>query len=268
MGRGGSDTTAVVLGNHLNAKEVILVKDVASVFSSDPDKVSNPVAIHQMNSDEAFDLASGGAKLIHSKSLQYKSDKVRIRVSSLSKNNLSGTVINDGPLESGTVIDGGPLEMKAQILSRKVSKITLIGIKWTDNDVLAKLINTINEYSGTLLSLSLDSKTVTLYTDGGDNMTEKIHSLLIDGGMAKAISSFDDLAMMNISGSGIETMPGLIQKVTRPISSAGINIYGMATIGSSIRIFVRNDDSATVVDMMGNALMIDSTSRTDVKGDN
>ena len=91
MGRGGSDTTAVVLGNYLNAKEIILVKDVASVFSSDPDKVSNPVAIHQMNSDEAFDLASGGAKFIHSKSLRYKSDKVRIRVSSLSNNPFSGT---------------------------------------------------------------------------------------------------------------------------------------------------------------------------------
>ena len=155
-----------------------------------------------------------------------------------------------------------------KILSRKVSKITLIGIKWTDNDVLVNLINTINEYSGTLLSLSLDLTSVTLYTDGGDQMTEKIHSLMIGGDMAKAISSFDDLAMMNISGSGIETIPGLIQKVTRPIAHAGINIYGIATIGSSIRIFIRNDDSETVVDMIGKALMIDSTSQTDVRGDN
>ena len=41
LGRGGGDTTAIVLGNCLKAQEVILVKDVNGIFSADPKKSSN-----------------------------------------------------------------------------------------------------------------------------------------------------------------------------------------------------------------------------------
>ena len=83
MGRGGSDTTAVVLGSGLDATEVILIKDVEGVYSSDPDKVRNPQFIKSLNGEEAEMLAAGGAKFLHVKALRYQSSGLRLRVTSL-----------------------------------------------------------------------------------------------------------------------------------------------------------------------------------------
>jgi len=54
LGRGGSDTTAILLGSCLNSKEIVLVKDVEMIFSSDPDVVKNPVPLKELNSGKLF----------------------------------------------------------------------------------------------------------------------------------------------------------------------------------------------------------------------
>src|SRR2546427_8356913 len=94
MGRGGSDTTAIFLGRCLGAKEVVLIKDTEGVFSSDPDKVENPYFVQSLEGDEAERLASGGAKFLQAKSLRFKPEGMRVRITSLDK------------IESGTGIEG------------------------------------------------------------------------------------------------------------------------------------------------------------------
>ena len=243
MGRGGSDTTAVVLGNYLNAKEVILVKDVSSVLSSDPSKVNGTVPIDELDSEEAFALASGGAKFLHSKSLKYKPGHMRIRVSSL----------NNNPF-SGTVIDGGTPDIKIVMMSENISKITLIGPKMTDTEILTHVIQTVKENEGRVISMSIDPKTATFYIEGGMNMADEIHSTVVGGKMAKAVSSFEGLSMLSVGGNAMETIPGMIQRVAQPLAHAGINIYGMTTIGSSIRLFINTNDSQKALDLLRKAL--------------
>jgi aspartate kinase len=243
MGRGGSDTTAVVLGSYLDATEVILVKDVSSVLSSDPSKVDGTIAIEELDSEEAFALASGGAKFLHSKSLRYKRSDMRIRVSSLENNPFSGTVI-----------DGGAPDLEILIMSENISKITLIGSRMTDTEILTRVVQRVKEKKGRVISMSLDPKTATFYVEGDGNMADAIHSSVVGGKMAKAISSFENLTMLNIGGRAMETIPGMIQRVAQPLAHAGINIYGMTTIGSSIRLFTSKEDSQKALDMLRDAL--------------
>jgi aspartate kinase len=54
LGRGGSDISAVVLGNCLEAREVVFVKDVGGILSADPKKVSSPQMIDSLMVDEAY----------------------------------------------------------------------------------------------------------------------------------------------------------------------------------------------------------------------
>ncbi|MDW8023843.1 MAG: aspartate kinase, partial [Nitrososphaerota archaeon] len=71
LGRGGSDITATLLGNCLNADEVILVKNTEGVLSADPSLVPNAKPLREISVEEMFSLAQGGAKIVHPKALKY-----------------------------------------------------------------------------------------------------------------------------------------------------------------------------------------------------
>ncbi|MEM3194013.1 MAG: aspartate kinase, partial [Candidatus Bathyarchaeia archaeon] len=64
LGRGGSDTTALILANCLRAEEVILVKEAEGVLSADPKLIPNPRVLDRIDIHEMFALAHGGAKII------------------------------------------------------------------------------------------------------------------------------------------------------------------------------------------------------------
>lgn len=67
LGREGSDYTAAILGNLLNAASVTLWKDVAGVYSQDPRKVKDAVLFRHLTYDEAAQLAEQGAQIVHRK---------------------------------------------------------------------------------------------------------------------------------------------------------------------------------------------------------
>jgi aspartokinase len=47
--------------------------------------------------------------------------------------------------------------------------------------------------------------------------------------------------MITITGSTLETQPGIIQRATQPLAREGINLFGVVTIHSSIRLFVSSE---------------------------
>jgi aspartokinase len=63
--------------------------------------------------------------------------------------------------------------------------------------------------------------------------------------------------MIAVKGSGLETQPGLIQRVTQPLARAGVNVYGMVTISSSIRVFVSSEKAIEAAEMIKSALLVD-----------
>lgn len=245
LGRGGSDTTAVILGSALAAKEVILIKDVDTVFSSDPDMVERPVPIGNLDSEEAFALSLGGAKFLHSKALQYKVQGVRIRIASLEKDPFGGTVI-----------DGGSLDWRVESSGNPVSMLTIVGVKLSDAKVLGKIIDAVRGNGADLTSLGFDQKSLILYVNNGTDLVNKLHSAIVGEGMAKAISSFDGLSMLSVKGSAMEMSPGMIQRITQPLARAGINVYGLATISSSINVFVKKEQADKAASLVRNSLML------------
>ncbi|RLI28359.1 MAG: aspartate kinase, partial [Candidatus Hecatellales archaeon] len=93
LGRGGSDITAVVLGRCLDAGEVVFVKDVGGVLSADPKLVSSPSRVEALDVEEMFSLSSAGAKVLHPKSLKYKTSSMTLRVVGMDEPDLSGGTI-------------------------------------------------------------------------------------------------------------------------------------------------------------------------------
>ncbi len=242
LGRGGSDTTAVILGSCLNAKEVVLVKDVNGVYSSDPDLIEDPVLIGRLQASEAGMLAYSGAKFLHSKALRYANSGTRIRVTNIEN------------LDSGTVIEGEIPELEVSVEKEKIKMLTVILGKGDAYQAIMKIGGIVSKKGGKVVSVSQLENTVIVYCTDVEGIEGEVHSSLVPKGIAKAISSFGDVAMITVKGKSLETKPGLIQRITQPLARNKINILGIVTIFSSIRLFVSSSRSRDAAEMIKQAL--------------
>jgi aspartate kinase len=247
LGRGGSDTTAVILGNCLDAKEVVLIKDVEGVYSSDPDKVRNPQFIETLNGEEAEMLAAGGAKFLHLKALRYQTNGLRIRVTSLEK------------LNAGTVIKGDLAAISLEVFPQGVSMITIVGLDAKKLESVSQLTRAVRDDGGSLLALSLETTSAIFYVAGGKNVLDEVHHVLVSENIGKAVSSFDGLSMITVKGTSLETETGVVQRITQPLARSNINLYGIVTIRSSIRVFVSSDQAEKALELIREAMMVNKS---------
>ena len=70
LGREGSDFTAAIIGNVLNAESVTIWKDVPGVLSADPKKMEGTVKIDTLSYREAVEMTHSGAQVIHPKTMK------------------------------------------------------------------------------------------------------------------------------------------------------------------------------------------------------
>jgi len=228
LGRGGSDITAVLLGNCLDADEVVFVKDVGGVLSADPKMVVAPQKIDSLMVEEAYSLASAGAKVIQPKALTYKKESMTLRVVGFDASDLSGGTVITGELKLGLNVELYPVSL---------SMVTLI----TANGSLSKVAQTLSEATsaGTeVLGLTISSSSILLYVREAKNLVARLHAMITNNGVAKAIHSVDGLAMIVISGYGLEDIPGILEASIEPLAKEGTNLHGVFTISNSINVFV------------------------------
>jgi len=96
LGREGSDYTAAVFANLLNAASQTIWKDVPSVMNADPKQFPDAVEIHELNYNEVIEMAYYGAQVIHPKTIKPLQNKnIPLYVKCFLDPALSGTVIHN-----------------------------------------------------------------------------------------------------------------------------------------------------------------------------
>ena len=94
IGRGGSDTTAIVLAISLKAEKCELFKDVDGIYSGDPHKDPNVIRYDKISYDKMLELSNKGAKVLHNKCIEMAKDNLlEIIVKSTFKDNSIGTIV-------------------------------------------------------------------------------------------------------------------------------------------------------------------------------
>ena len=95
LGREGSDFTAAILGNILNADDVSIWKDVPGVLNADPKIMPNTVKIDELSYREAIEMSYSGAQIIHPKTMKPLHNKgIPLLVKSFFSPKEDGTVIH------------------------------------------------------------------------------------------------------------------------------------------------------------------------------
>ena len=94
LGREGSDYTAAVFANILDAGNVTIWKDVEGVMNADPKEIPDAVNIPQLSYKEVIEMAYYGAQVIHPKTIKPLQNKnIPLNVKSFIDTRLAGTVI-------------------------------------------------------------------------------------------------------------------------------------------------------------------------------
>jgi aspartate kinase len=95
LGREGSDYTAAVFANLLNAEGQYIWKDVEGVMNADPKLFPDAQLLSELNYDEVIEMAYYGAQVIHPKTIKPLQNKgIPLYVKCFLDKDLAGTVIH------------------------------------------------------------------------------------------------------------------------------------------------------------------------------
>jgi aspartate kinase len=96
LGREGSDYTAALFTNMLNAESLTIWKDVQSVMNADPKQFPDAQPIHELNYSEVIEMAFYGAQVIHPKTIKPLQNKsIPLFVKCFLEPSLPGTIIHN-----------------------------------------------------------------------------------------------------------------------------------------------------------------------------
>lgn len=249
IGRSGSDITALILARALHADQVILVTDVKGIMTADPKIIKNPKKLDEITMDALVGLADSGTKFIHKKALRYKSPDIDIKVISNSSGDLNseGTMIR-GSFPSMILVNSHP---------KPALTVTIVGEKASESfETLTSVLEEVRKAGLPLLGMSINHNSLILYLpmNGPDGLLESLHSIILRDERAVALAVRKNLAFIRVKGVGLEETPGVISRITNALNSAGINIYGIFTITSSVELFVDLKNKEKAVQLIKKAL--------------
>ena len=234
LGRGGSDISAVALAATLKAKCCEIYTDVDGVYTADPTLEPAARRLPDISYEEMLELASYGAKVLHSRAVEMGSVyQVPILVASS---------FHEGP---GTIVHGGDptMEQRSRVMGiaqdTDVGRITLRGVPDRPG-VASKLFEPLAEAGISVDTIvqnagagRLTDVTFTVSESDLDNATKIVNNILSQIDAAEVLTEAN-LAKISIVGAGMQSSPGYAARMFRTLFEAGINVEMIST--SEIRI--------------------------------
>jgi aspartate kinase len=101
LGREGSDYSAALFANMLNAKDLTIWKDVEGVMNADPKVFPAATVIPELNYEEIIEMAYYGAQVIHPKTIKPLQNKhIPLHVKCFLDPKIAGTIIHDSTIKN------------------------------------------------------------------------------------------------------------------------------------------------------------------------
>jgi len=229
LGRGGSDLSAVAVASALNANLCEIYTDVDGVYTTDPNIVPEAKKLDKISYDEMLELASLGAKVLQTRSVEFaKKYEVPLVVRS-SFNDNPGTLVVKEDKDMEKVIVSGVAYDKNQV------KITVIGVHDRPG-IAAKLFNAI---AGANIVVDMIVQNVS--SDGKATdisftvpKTDSKKTLEITKGIttelgARDVNLREDISKVSIVGVGMRTHSGVAAKMFETLAKHSINIMMIST---------------------------------------
>jgi aspartate kinase len=235
LGRGGSDLTAIALAAALKADLCEIFTDVDGVYTADPRIVKTASKLDQISYDEMLELASLGAKVMQSRSVEFaKKFKVPFSVRS-SMNDNPGTLVKEETRKMEDVVIRGVSSDKNQ------AKVTISQVP-DKPGMAARIFKAIADGNVNVdmivQNVSAAGTTDLTFTVNKDELARvrKVAEPLIREIGAKGVACTEGIAKVSIVGIGMRSHCGVAASMFEALAAEKINIQMIST--SEIKVSV------------------------------
>ena len=235
LGRNGSDFSASIFGDLLDAGEIHIWTDVDGVLSADPRRVPDATVIDSLSYHEAMELAYFGAKVIHPQTMAPAVDKkIPIWIRNTFAPEKTGTLICESPVSSHAVKGITSIEKIALV---NVEGAGMIGVPGTAERLFGALRD--EGVSVILISQGSSEHSICFAVPEADAaLTERTVRQAFDTelrqGQIQNVDLVGGCSILSVVGDGMAGTPGIAAAVFGALAAAGVNIRAIAQ-GSSER---------------------------------
>ena len=258
LGRGGSDTSAVALAAALAADRCDIYTDVDGVYTTDPRIVPRARKLERITYEEMLELASVGAKVLQTRSVELAM-KERVRVQVLSS-------FNNGP---GTLVVGEDEIVEQELIAgvaynRNEAKITVAGVPDRPGVVAAIF--------GALADAQVNVDMIVqniAYVAGTTDVTftvPRTELALSEDTLARAkdvigyatVTSDAAVAKISVVGVGMRSHAGVAVTMFKALADRGINIQAITTSEIKISVLIAEEYTELAVRVLHTAYGLDA----------
>ena len=242
LGRGGSDTSACIIGEALKAEEIEIYTDVDGIMTADPRIVKDAVLINNISYNEVFQLAHEGAKVIHPKAVDY-AKKANIPI--LIKNTMSecnGTLINDIGNKNNKKIISGITNLNNRVQIKVSLKENIKNIKYRELlNILAQ-----NKISLDLINIFPKEQIFTVDDTNKENVKEVLNKANLK------YSIIEDCSTIAIIGNKMNGVPGIMAKIQNILNENSIEILQTADSNMTIWCLIESKNINKALNLLHN----------------
>lgn len=245
LGRGGSDYTAALLGEALHAARVDIWTDVPGIYTTDPRVVPTAKRIDEITFEEAAEMATFGAKVLHPATLLPAVRRgIPVFVGS-----------SKDPAAGGTRVCNetrNPPLFRALALRRKQTLLTLHSLNMLHTfGFLAELFNILARHnvSVDLITTSEVSVALTLDTTGSTSTSASLltQALLTELSSLCRVEVEEDLALVAIIGNQLSKACGVGKEVFGVLDPFNLRMICYGASSYNLCFLVPGNDAESVV---------------------
>ena len=243
LGRGGSDTTAVMLGRYMDADEVVIVTDVEGVMTGDPRVVEGARNVARITVDELRNLSFRGAEVIAPSALAYKDEELDVRVVHYQHGDL---------LEGGTRVEG-EFQSLIDMQENPLACVTVAGRAIRNRPgVLKSLTAALSDADINIDSVASGMDSITFYVaqEEAERAEFVLHDSVVEDETLSSVTLEENIAVVRVTGGELPNRPGVVLDIVQPVSEAGINIHDLITSATSVAIFVAWEDREDTLEIV------------------
>lgn len=237
LGRGGSDTTASLLGVALHADEIQIFTDVDGIMTADPRIVSDAALIEEISYNEVFQLADEGAKVIHPRAVEIA---MKANIPLVIKNTMSecgGTIISSYRKQKSDNVIIGITSMSDRV------QITMETSQNSGNGNYPHVLDEVAKSRISIDLINIFPKEKVFTIDGKDL---KAFSELMDR-LGVKFSVIENCSKISVIGSSIRGVPGVMARIMRVLESSGITVLQTADSHTTIWCLVSSSDAEKAI---------------------
>jgi aspartate kinase len=256
LGRGGSDTTAVALAAVLDADLCEIYTDVDGIYTTDPRMLPEARRLGSISYDEMLELASLGAGVMHSRSIEFaKKFGVKVLVRSSFKD-VPGTVILSA--EEST-----PRPASGVALAKDEARLTLENVPdqpGSSHALFSRLAAGGIAVDMIVQNVGQGGRADISFTVPADDLADalEVSSAVAKQLGATGVSHDAALAKVSVVGVGMEREEGVAGRMFSALSAAGINVRMITTSEIKISALVAKADAQAAVQAVHRAFGLEA----------